>query len=164
MRNEKLPLPTYASATSDKDTILMQYYRSSNNPGIILLLNPITFALLPTNIYNVSVSKFAKFENGNTVIIKNNATYKHHVVIRCYSTVAAGSIAIDIINGTSSISSNAISTNNVTPNENVLLVIDIISNHKEADKLQLRLGGGTVPGGLNISINILSINWTIMEV
>lgn len=167
--SEDTPFPITQGVTNAiKDTTLLQFYRTiSNSTGFKLTVNSTTQQILPNNAYNVMQSElgYVDFKNGNTAVIKKKATYLHTVFVNVYSSSPnSGIVAMDLIykNG-NSLRANAIVSKNITPNSAEPLSLTTIHSHAEGDEIQLRWGGGKVPGGTNLELNIISINWTILE-
>lgn len=167
--SEDTPLPVVQGVTNSiKEAALLQFYRSiSNSTGFQLTVNSTTTQLLPSDAYNVQEAELGiiEFKDGNTAVIKKTATFVHNVYISMYSTTPnVGIVAIDVIDANgNSIRQNVIASKNITPNSAEPLVMTFIHRHTDGDELRLRWGGGKVPGGTDIELNIISIQWTIVE-
>lgn len=167
--SEDSPFPVVQGVTNAiKETALLQFYRNiSNSTGFQLTVNSTTQQVLPINSYNIQQSElgYVSVKTGNTAVINKTATYVHTIFVNVYSTTPnSGIVAMDIINKNgNSIRANAIASKNITPNSADVLILTAIHPHQEGDELRLRWGGGKVPGGSNLQLNIIAINWTILE-
>lgn len=51
----------------------------------------------------------------------------------------------------------------MNPNGLSTLILNFTHHHGAGDEIQLRFGGGVIPGGGDIQLNIQSIQWIINE-
>ena len=166
--NENEPLPIYTNPITYKEISNIQFYRSNtNSTGYQLTVNSSTNQLLPINAFNVLQSEtgITTFKNGNTVVIGKKSVYLHNIIIDVYSTTPkTGMVAVDIINqSNNSLQENAFDTKGIANYIANPLHLNFTANHNIGDELRLRFGGGLVPGGADIELNILNISWIITE-
>jgi hypothetical protein len=167
--SEGTPMPVvYGVTNALKEISLMQYYRPLlSSTGVSLLVNASIFVTLPNNVYNNMESQLGhiEFKDGKTAVINKTATYIHKVFVNAYSSSPnSGIVAMDIVNSDQdSIKANAVASKNITPNSAEPLILTAIINHKVGDEIELRFGGGKVPGGTDLELNIISISWSILE-
>jgi len=167
--SENTPLPIVYNVNNSSNSVsILQFYRNAtNDTGISLIVNSGSQQLLPNGSFNLTstVGGMVSFKNQTTAVINKTGQYIHEATIQCYSTLPeTGTIAVDIINeNKDSISADAISTKNITPNSAEIINLTTLQSHQAGDELQLRFGGGVVPGGGNLTVNILSIKWIILE-
>lgn len=166
--NENLPVPINNEVSITKESANLQYYRNtSNSIGFQLTVDNTTKRVLPNNAYNLLYAKLGQitFIDGKKVSFANEGTFSHTIQINVYSTSPkSGIIAMDVINNSGkSIKENFIITKNTTPNIADVIILSAICDHAAGEIIQLRLGGGTVPMGEDLELNILSISWTIIE-
>jgi hypothetical protein len=150
-----------------KEVAMQQYYRSiSNSNGIQITINSSKKEILPINSFNIQKSEHGTiiFKNGNTAIFNKLSTYIHTIVIDLYATSPNyGIVALDVINNNNvSILNNAIISKNIN-HTTEQLYLSFIHKHNINDEVQLRFGGGKIPGGGNLQLNIISITWIIKE-
>ena len=167
--SEDNPLPIELGVTNSlKESGILQFYRSSNTtPTIPLIVNSTTTQLLPANSFNLISSTLGQilFKTGNTAIIKKTATYIHNITIHVYSNEGTvGIVAMDIINAYGgTVRPNALATKNITEFSIEPLELKFVHQHTAGDEVQLRFGGGIVPGGSNLQLNFVDIQWLITE-
>jgi hypothetical protein len=167
--SEDTPLPIELGVTNTiKENGILQFFRSSNTtPPIPLIVNSTTNQLLPPNSFNLLSNTLGQilFKSGTTAIIKKTATYTHDITIHVYSNAGTvGIVAMDIINANANtIKPNAIATKNITEFSIEPLLLRIVHQHTEDDEVQLRFGGGVIPGGGNLQLNFVDIQWLITE-
>jgi hypothetical protein len=153
---------------SVKESITLQYFNNNINAvGIPITVNSTTRNVLPVNAYTVLQNKLGSvsFKNGNTLVINQPKSFSHNIVVLASATAPnQGIFAMDVIdiNG-NSLKNNAFSVNNISPNNITTNTLNFIHSHASGEELQLRIGGGAVPGGGNIQIQIKSIQWIIIE-
>ena len=165
--NENLPLPI-SDVLINKESANLQYYRNiSSSTGFQLTVNATTKREVPNNVYNLLYSKLGQitFIDGKKVSFAIGGTFLHTIQIYIYSTSPElGITAMDVINNNGdSLQDNFIITKNTTPNTADVIILSAICEHTAGDIIQLRFGGGSVPAGGNLVLNILSISWTIVE-
>lgn len=169
--SENLPLPIVDGVNgvpTPKESATLQYYRnSSNNTGFQLTVNSTTQQLLPNNAYNLLDTKLGQitFIDGKKAFFAKEGTYTHTIYVSVYSSSPnSGLAAIDVINNFgNSLKSNFVVSKNITPNNVDIILLSAICDHTVGEIIQLRFGGGSFPAGGNLELNILSINWTIIE-
>lgn len=167
--NETTPFPIVQGVTNAiKNSTILQYYRTeSSSNGIQITVNSTTHSTLPENVFNILQSElgYIIFKNGNTAVFKKQANYVHNIIINMYSTYPkVGISAVDLIDKQGvSLKQNAVVTKNITPNNAEVLLLSIVQKHSIGDEVQLRFGGGSVPSGGDLELNILAINWIILE-
>jgi hypothetical protein len=166
--SENLPLPISDGITASKESATLQYYRTvSNSTGFQLTVNSTTNQLLPINAYTLTESQLGRitFIDGKKASFVSAGTYIHNIQISVYSSAPlAGICAMDVINSAGvSLKPNFIMSKNITPNIADMMIMSDICDHGPGDTVELRLGGGVLPGGGNLELNILSIIWTIVE-
>ena len=173
MINEKLPLPLFNLCFTNNiinglNVTYLQYFRiNSSDNGTKMIVNNINNAFLPDNIFNyTNTNTNNTFPNGNSVTIANSGIYLHNIIISGFSTNPInGMFAFDIVNTTGTIIAyNAVSVKNITPLSTDPLILILYINHNINDNLRLRFLGGTVPDGADLELNIISINWSIIQI
>jgi hypothetical protein len=161
-----LPISTNVNNSIKESTLLQFHKNNTNSTGIAITVNSTTRQFLPANSYNVlnSTKGVVSFKTGNTAVFERSGIYTYNAVITASSLVNKGILAIDVVDKlNNSIRANAISTSNVNPNSISTLILNFVHNHNVSDEVKLRFGGGSVPGGTNLQINILSVQWVITE-
>ena len=168
--------PSLDNKSDIKEIALCQYYiNRADSTGIQLVINRTTGKLLPeNNAFNVqsSILGLITFKDTNKVIFNKNANYLHTVVIDIKASIVNRidadnncTIVIDIIDSKTqkSLRPNAIMSKNVNADVGDKLYLSFIHRHIINDINELRFLGNRTDR-VDITLSILSINWTICEI
>ena len=168
--------PSLDNKSDIKEIALCQYYLNiSDSDGIQLIINRTIGKLLPEiNAFNVqsSILGLITFKDTNKVIFNKNANYLHTIVIDIKASVINQinddnncTIVIDIIDSKTkkSLRPNAIMSKNVNSDIVDQLYLSFLHRHSINDITELRFLGNR-SDSVDITLSILSINWTIREI